>query len=110
MATPTIDYNALAAEAGAVSSTPAQTSQASQAQPQATPKPAIDYNALAKQAGATSSVHASPPAAQQPPAQEHTSANASSWQDLTNTDVSSNSSDLPLTSYGAATRQGFNTV
>lgn len=51
MPTPTIDYNALAQQAGAVSSAPP-------------PAPTVDYNALAKQAGAVSS--APPPAPSQP--------------------------------------------
>jgi hypothetical protein len=45
MATPAIDYSALARQAGAISSEPAASSS----------RPAIDYAALAKQAGATDS-------------------------------------------------------
>jgi hypothetical protein len=79
----TIDYAALAQQAGAISSV------APSVTPSATPGSGIDYSALAKQAGAISSAPAPAPAPSSPGGAD----TLSNW-----------SPDQPLTSYGAATR------
>ena len=87
MSTPTIDYDALAKQAGATSSRPAQQSGG------------VDYDALAKQAGAVSSTPAT--TQQQPPPQK---------KSLLDRWAGDSGDDIPMDSYWHATQRGLTTI